>query len=87
MTAGFGFAANVFKANDTDNLNLGTSWVGGVVPGASDVAVWDSTVADVNNTTNALGANTAWGGVKILNPAGNILINVGRYPDEWSCWY
>ena len=67
-------AATITKADNADNLNLTTSWVGGVVPGASDVATWDSTVS-VNNTTNVLGANLSLGGVKILNPAGAINID------------
>jgi hypothetical protein len=38
-------AASVEKANDTDNLNLGSSWIGGTPPTSSDIAVWDGTVA------------------------------------------
>jgi hypothetical protein len=34
-------AADVFKANNVDDLGLGSSWTGGVVPGPSDVAVWN----------------------------------------------
>src|SRR6516162_6969000 len=67
------FGANVNKDNNTDDLNLGTSWVGGLPPTSSDVALWDSTVA-ANNTT-LLAANTNWAGVKILNPGGPVTIN------------
>lgn len=61
-------AGNVTKANNTGALNAGASWVGGVVPGNSDVAVWDATITDPNSATNDLGANATWGGIKILNP-------------------
>jgi hypothetical protein len=67
-------AAEITKANNADNLNLTTSWSGGVVPGSGDVARWNSTVSDVNNTTNILGANTNWSGIKIVDPAGPIVI-------------
>lgn len=66
-------AADVQKADNSNNLNLGTSWTGGVVPTASDVAVWDSAVT-VNNTTNTLGASASWSGIKILSPAAGIVV-------------
>lgn len=66
-------AADVIKANNTDALNLGSSWVGGVAPTAADVAVWNSTVTGVNAT--ALGDNLAWRGIRIANPAEVITIN------------
>ncbi len=68
--------ADVFKANNTDNLNLGSSWVGGTPPGAADVAVWDSTVTGDNAT--ALGADTTWNGIRIANPGGAVTINAGN---------
>ncbi|HEY1717949.1 MAG TPA: hypothetical protein VGH42_06600, partial [Verrucomicrobiae bacterium] len=73
MAADAGRAANIPKANDTDNLNLTTSWVGGAVPGAGDVATWNSTVAGANATS--LGASTNWLGIQILNPGGPVQIN------------
>jgi hypothetical protein len=52
--------AGVFvKANNTDNLNLATSWVNNAVPGAADVAQWDSTVSDAGNASVSLGANAS----------------------------
>lgn len=33
-------AAEIFKADNNDDLNLTSSWVGGVVPGADDMIVW-----------------------------------------------
>src|SRR5437764_14326215 len=43
-------AATRTKANNTDNLNLTTSWTGGVVPGSGDIALWDSTVTGGNHS-------------------------------------
>jgi fibronectin-binding autotransporter adhesin len=40
-------AADVFKANNADALNIATSWVGGALPTATDVAVFDSTVVSI----------------------------------------
>ena len=37
-------SANVTKTNNSNALNTGASWVGGVVPGASDVMIFDSTL-------------------------------------------
>src|ERR1041384_7900204 len=68
------FSADIVKANNADALNLTTSWVGGVVPGNSDVAVWNSTVSDPNNTTNTLGASTNWAGLKVLNPVASLTV-------------
>ena len=71
-------AANIYKADNSDALNLTTSWTGSVVPTASDVAVWDSTVTS-NNTTNTLGASTSWAGIQLLNPAAalTVITNTG----------
>ena len=63
-----------FKANNSDALSLATSWTNNAVPGPSDIAVWDSTVAGAN-ATNVLGANTAWGGIQILNPGAGVQIS------------
>ncbi len=47
-------AADIVKANNSNDLNLGSSWIGGTVPTASDVAVWNNTVTAAN--TVLLGA-------------------------------
>lgn len=65
-------AAVISKANNTDDLNLSSSWIGGVVPGAADFAQWDSVVTGPNST--ALGANLTWRGIRILNPGGAVTI-------------
>src|SRR5260370_20775955 len=69
-------AGTITKANNTDNLNLTTSWVGGVVPGALDVAKWDSTVTSPNSV--ALGADMSLGGIIITNPGGAVTITAGN---------
>src|SRR6218665_2018127 len=60
------WAADVVKDNNTNNLNLTTSWVGGIAPTNADVAVWNATVAAANTTL--LGANTSWQGIRIADP-------------------
>ena len=65
-------AATIIKSGNTDNLNLTTSWVGGVVPGALDAAKWDSTVTSPNSV--ALGANMSLGGIIITSPGGAVTI-------------
>ena len=69
-------AGTIVKNNNTDNLNLTTSWVGGVVPGVFDVANWNSTVTGANSVL--LGADTSWGGILIANPGGLVTINAGN---------
>jgi autotransporter-associated beta strand protein len=64
--------ATISKANNTTNLNLGASWVGGAVPDSNAIALWDSTVTSANSVV--LGANLSWNGVKILNPGGPVSI-------------
>ena len=61
------------KANNTNNLNLTTSWTGGVVPGSGDIALWDSTVTAANSVS--LGADLNFGEIQITNPGGNVTIN------------
>jgi len=71
------FAADVVKANNADNLNLGSSWVGGTAPGTGDVGVWDATVT--GTSTVALGANLSWQGLRIssASPPGGAVTMTG----------
>ncbi len=71
-----GWTADVIKADTADNLNLGASWVGGAPPTSADVGLWNNTVTI--NTSSALGADTNWAGIKILDPAGPITISAGN---------
>ncbi|MBC8097612.1 MAG: autotransporter-associated beta strand repeat-containing protein, partial [Akkermansiaceae bacterium] len=66
----------VFKANNSDNLNLGSSWTNLTTPTANDIAVWNSIVTTANTTL--LGADTNWAGLRILNPAGPVTISAGN---------
>ncbi|MEI8122991.1 MAG: autotransporter-associated beta strand repeat-containing protein, partial [bacterium] len=65
-------AVDVIKANNTDNLELTTSWVGGVLPG-TNTATWNSTVTS-GNTTSTLGTNLSFGGIKIVNPGAVVTV-------------
>jgi fibronectin-binding autotransporter adhesin len=65
-------AGDVIKANNTDALSATSSWTGLVVPTASDVAVWDSTVTAANSPL--AGASLSWSGIRIANPAGLVTI-------------
>ena len=68
-------AADILKANNATALNDPASWVGGNVPGAGSVAVWDTTVTAANNP--ALGADTLWQGLKVTNPGGLVTVGTG----------
>lgn len=67
---------SVVKDNNTTNLNLGTSWVGGVAPNSTKVAKWDVTVTSANTTV--LGGDVAWAGIEILDPTGLVTIDNGN---------
>lgn len=63
------------KADNPDPLNLATSWTVGVPIGV--VAEWNNIVSSAN-TTSSLGADLAFGGIKISDPAGPVTINPGN---------
>ena len=65
--------AVIVKANNTTALNLGASWVGGVVPGPGDTARWDSTVTGAN--TVSMGGSLDFEAIEIINPGGAVTIN------------
>ncbi|MGV3533413.1 MAG: hypothetical protein ACO1QR_13685, partial [Chthoniobacteraceae bacterium] len=65
-------AAEVIKANNADPLNTPTSWVGGELPDADDLAVWNATVTGAN--APVLGASTSWLGIKLLEASGLVTI-------------
>lgn len=65
------------KADNADNLNLGSSWVGGVAPGLGDIAVWDATIASGPNST-LLGVDSSWLGIRIANPIDAVTIALGN---------
>lgn len=70
------FAADITKADNIDNLNLGTSWALGTAPSVADIAIWNSAVTSANSTL--LGANMTWSGIRIINPGGAVTIGAGN---------
>ncbi len=75
VAAGPALAQDVVKANNTDDLNLTSSWSGGSVPGASNVAVWDNTSA---SGSFLLGDDLEFQGIRIGNPGGLVTISDGN---------
>ena len=67
-------AATRSKQDNTDNLNLASSW--DTLPGAADIAQWTNTVTGANTTV--LGADLSWAGIKIASPGGLVTINSGN---------
>jgi autotransporter-associated beta strand protein len=65
-------AADVIKANNTNALNLGTSWASGTAPTTADIGVWNSTVTAVNSSP--LGGDVSWQGIKLQSPGGKVTI-------------
>lgn len=65
-------AATITNADTSATLNLGSAWVGGVVPGSANVVVWDNNVQV--NLSKTLGASAAWAGIQELNPGGPVVI-------------
>jgi autotransporter-associated beta strand protein len=59
----------ISKANNTDTLNLGTSWVNSVAPGVNDVAQWDFNVT--SGATYTLGSDISWKGMVITATCSN----------------
>ncbi len=69
------YADVILKANNVDALDVTTSWTGGLVPGAADIATYTS-----NNTASStpvtVGAGVSFGGLAFAsNPATNMTIN------------
>ncbi len=74
VCAGFAVQAQTvrYKANNTDNLNLASSWSGGTIPNANTVAAWNNTVTGANSVQ--LGADLSYLGIRILNPGGDVTL-------------
>ncbi|HEY4416498.1 MAG TPA: autotransporter-associated beta strand repeat-containing protein [Verrucomicrobiae bacterium] len=67
-------AAIITKADNTNSLNQGVSWVGGTAPGSTDVATWSGAYSGgpatsvVTNSLYAIFPNSSiysWGGINI----------------------
>lgn len=68
-------AAEVVKADNSTNLGNSGSWIGGTQPGATDIAVWDSTVATA--TSANMGAARTWGQIKVTTLVNAFTIGTG----------
>ncbi len=55
-------AADIFKADNGFVYNLEDSWVGEVVPGSDDIAVFDATLTTAPKP--AIGSSLSWGGIR-----------------------
>ena len=65
--------ADLTKDNDTDALNLASSWTHGTnTPTSSDVLIWNNTVIGANSVVT--GAAISALGLKIVNPGGLVTI-------------
>lgn len=68
----------ISKADNSNALYLGTSWVGGNAPGASDVATWSTALAAGSRTT-ALGADVEWLGMAVpVTPGSTLTLSSGN---------
>lgn len=54
---GVSAAADITKADNSTDLNTGSSWIGGARPGTGNVALFDSTLSAANSTLS-IGATT-----------------------------
>jgi len=76
--------AQVVKANNNDNLDLGSSWTGGTAPFRSSIVKWDSTVTSASNVTwgQVSPINTIqWQGIIVTSPGGPIIISEPAGPN------
>lgn len=62
----------VDKANSYTSLATGSDWVGTVVPGTNNIAVWNA--GSGTPVPEPLGGSLAWAGIQILNPGGLVTI-------------
>ena len=69
-------AGTIIKANNSDSLNLPSSWADGVAPGSDDIIRWDSTVTSAR--TVSLGNDQTWRGFNIVDPGGSVTLSAGN---------
>ena len=80
LTATAAQAAEIIKAPNADSLELASSWLGNVVPSASDIAVFDSSFSS-GGADVGLNASIAFQGLRISGNTGNIsLAPTGSVP-------
>jgi hypothetical protein len=66
-------AADIVKANNTDGMANGTSWVGGVAPTASDTGIIDATFTETGRF--GTGAPLSWLGMQVTGGTSSIDID------------
>jgi fibronectin-binding autotransporter adhesin len=64
-------AANIIKADNSDALNLTSSYIGGALPTASDTLFYDSTLTAISNSR--LGASLSISGINISSGLENTI--------------
>ncbi|OYV07207.1 MAG: hypothetical protein CFE26_02220 [Verrucomicrobiales bacterium VVV1] len=76
-----GFAVDVIKGDNTNGLNLGTSWALGTAPGTGDVATWSGTYNTAGSLSSSFSASSpvSWQGIKIGSLSGTAagLVSIG----------
>ena len=74
-------ATIIVKDNNTNALNLGTSWLLGTAPGASDIANWSGGYTTAGSLSAAFTASTpvSWSGISVGNITGTAagLVSIG----------
>ena len=75
LAAGIAFAVEIENCGTNSVLSEGSSWAGGVAPGADDIAVWDGTGAAASGGwSHVLGAEASWYGLRTTNCIENLAI-------------
>lgn len=70
-------AADIFRNTTVPaNLNTAAAWEGNVLPGTADYATWDNRVPASEAASENISGNYVFGGFKILDPQGPVVINI-----------
>lgn len=67
-------AADLVKANNTDALNLATSWTNNVAPTSTHRLIWNTLAATPASCTNTLGGSINALGLRVVDPAADVSI-------------
>lgn len=84
LAVGAARAADQTKANNSDALDLATSWVGNAVPGSGDRAIWDGTLSSANCTNTVTTVNN-WGQIQVKSPSAGVPVYISG-ANVNSCW-
>ena len=71
--------ADIVKANNTDRMIDGSSWVGGIAPGVNDTAIFNSTLQTSGFGT---GAPLSWLGLRVTTGSSSIHISNNTTPNH-----